>query len=313
MEVLVAIFCLVLGGGLALGLYQHQLSDQRRRDRAATYRLGGSDLAGLAKDGSKRREPPRLLSRQTHPAMRWAKDLIEQAGLELPPLALLSGLIILFTVGCVIAGRFFQAGLIPCVGAGLAIIPVFVLRTLRRRRLKTLGHQLPYVLDMLESALESGHTLLRGLQMAITNSPEPLAGELRAILDQVRVGVTLPLAIEALYRRVPVEELGFLASAVSVQAESGSSLAEILRHVTHSIRYRQRLEDQIRALTSQSRSSAMIVSALPGVVLGAFSLMRGDYARLLFTNPLGVKLLETAIVLDLLAFVLMRKIAQVDY
>jgi tight adherence protein B len=149
--------------------------------------------------------------------------------------------------------------------------------------------------------------------MASANNPEPLASELRFIIDQVRVGVTLPLAIEAMYRRVPVEELGFLASAVSVQADSGSSLAEILEHVSQSIRYRQRLDDQIRTLTSQSRSSAMIVSALPAVVLGVFSLLRADYVRVLFTNPLGVKLLEAAIVLDFLAFVIMRRIAQVDF
>jgi tight adherence protein B len=140
-----------------------------------------------------------------------------------------------------------------------------------------------------------------------------LASELRFIFDQVRVGLTLSLAIEGMYRRVPVEELGFLAAAVSVQAESGSSLAEILQHVAQSIRYRQRLEDQIRTLTSQSRTSAIIVSGLPVAVLAVFSLLRPEYAMILFTNPVGVKLLETATVLDLLGFAAMRRIARVDY
>jgi len=61
-----------------------------------------------------------------------------------------------------------------------------------------------------------------------------------------------------------------LADAVCVQEETGSSLAQILEHVAQSIRNRQRLADQIRVLTSQSRMSAMIVAALPGAILAAF-------------------------------------------
>ncbi len=312
MEILAAIFCTVLFGTLALGLYHRQVRELSERDSVARYRLGGRSVGEL--DGrTNRREPLRGFGARTNRVLRSMEDLVARSGLNLSPLMLLLGEAGLLVLGCLLAAVWLQGVLVPVVGLGLACLPLMYLRFLGKRRLKILGHQLPYVLDLLESALQSGHTLLRGLQMAVGNSPEPLASELRIIVDQVRVGVTLPLAIAAMYRRVPVEEIGFLASAVSVQAESGSSLAEILRHVTQSIRYRQRLEDQIRSLTSQSRTSATIVSALPVVVLGAFSLIRGDYARILFTDPLGIKLLETAVVLDLLAFMIMRRIAQVDY
>jgi tight adherence protein B len=205
--------------------------------------------------------------------------------------------------------------LVPALGCGaaLALVPFLYLRVKRNRRLKTMGHQLPYVLDMLRSALQAGHNLLRGLQMASSNSPDPLATELRMIVDHVRVGMRLPIAFELMYRRVPVEELSFLAAAVSVQEETGSSLGEILERVSQSIRNRQRLRDQIQTVTAQSRLSSIIVAALPAVILGAFYLLRPDYVEVLFTNPTGNRLLEGAVVLDVIAFLIMQRIARVDF
>jgi tight adherence protein B len=125
--------------------------------------------------------------------------------------------------------------------------------------------------------------------------------------------MTLSMALTGMYRRIPMEELGFVAAAVRVQTEIGSSLAEILQHVSQSVRNRQRLSQQIRALTAQSRASAIIVSILPVIILVIFSVLKPDYTRPLFTNPLGIRMLQTAIVLDVMAFFAMRRIAKVDY
>jgi tight adherence protein B len=198
-------------------------------------------------------------------------------------------------------------------GVAAATAPVLYARRRRTQGLKLLGEQLPYLIDLLRSALESGHTMLRALQMAGQNLPEPVSGELRLIVEQVQLGMTLPLALEAMYERAPVEELGFLVAAVRVQTDVGNSLAEIFQHVAEGMRNRQRAEHQLRALTAQSRASAVIVSLLPFVVLAAFSLINPDYSRPLFHNEYGQKMLETAIVLDIIAFFVMRRIARVHY
>jgi len=198
-------------------------------------------------------------------------------------------------------------------GVAAATAPVLYARRRRTQRLKLLGEQLPYLIDLLRSALESGHTMLRALQMAGQNLPEPVSGELRLIVEQVQLGMTLPLALEAMYERAPVEELGFLVAAVRVQTDVGNSLAEIFQHVAEGMRNRQRAEHQLRALTAQSRASAVIVSLLPFIVLAAFSLINPDYSRPLFHNEYGQKMLETAIVLDIIAFFVMRRIARVHY
>jgi tight adherence protein B len=123
----------------------------------------------------------------------------------------------------------------------------------------------------------------------------------------------VPLALEEMYNRAPVEELGFLVAAVRIQTDVGSNLAEIFQHVSEGMRNRQRAEQQLRALTAQSRASAIIVTLLPFIVLGAFSLIDPNYSRPLFHNAVGVKMLQTAIVLDVVAFFVMRRIARVNF
>jgi len=239
--------------------------------------------------------------------------MIAQAGLTVEPGLLLALLAFLFLATTIISANWFHLAVAFGWGAVATSLPLLYLRRLRKRRLKAIGEQLPYMLDLLKSGMQSGHTLLRGLQMASENLPEPIAGEIHQVTEQVRVGMELAQGLASWYSRVPIDEIGFLIAAVNVQADVGSSLAEILQHVSDSIRNRQRLDQQIRTLTAQSRASAFIVTLLPIVVLGAFSLVRPDYARPLFHDPTGIKMLEAAIGLDLTALFTMRRIMRMDY
>ncbi|HEY2525516.1 MAG TPA: type II secretion system F family protein [Candidatus Binataceae bacterium] len=220
---------------------------------------------------------------------------------------------VLFAGVTIAAASRLGTGGAALAGIAAAALPLLYLRKLRKRRLNLLSDQLPYLIDLLKSALESGHTILRALQMAGQNLPEPVSSELRLIVEQVQLGMTLPLALEAMYERAPIEELGFLVAALRVQNDVGNSLAEVLQHVSQGMRNRQRAEHQLHALTAQSRASAIIVTLLPFIVLAVFSLINPSYARPLFHNEYGVKMLETAIVLDAIAFLVMRRIARVNY
>jgi tight adherence protein B len=239
--------------------------------------------------------------------------LVDQAGLDLSASAVVGIAGALFVAGSLVSLAFLNLGGSLVVGLGIALSPLIYLRFKRRARLRQFGEQLPYLLDLLRSALEAGHTLLRALQLAAENMAEPMGSELGRTIEQVQVGISLPQALEGIYRRIPEEELGFLAIAVRIQAQVGSSLAEILTHVATGIRTRQRLSQQLRVLTAQSRASAVIVTLVPFVVLAAFGLVRPGYAAPLFRDPTGVRLLEVAVALDLMAFLAMRRIGRVDY
>jgi tight adherence protein B len=305
------LFALILGvAGL---LYGSRRSVELSENREMLRRLGG--IPGLAgsDEGRSQLAKPGLRSYRAPGARGRLEKAISRAGLNVSVRLYMLMMLALFAAGAGLAGTWFGPMMALAVGAASGSLPLFYLKFRRGQRLKAFNRQLPYVLDLLRSALESGHTLLRGLQMASENLVDPMSGEIRLVLEQVQLGTALPPALENMYRRIPEEDLGFLVVAVKIQSAVGSSLAEILEHVTASVRNRQRLKDQIQTLTAQSRMSAMIVSGLPALILLAFTFIRPGYAGPLFYDPVGVKLLETAIFLDVLALVIMRRIAQVKY
>ena len=197
-------------------------------------------------------------------------------------------------------------------GAAFGFMPIAYVARLRRKRLATFAQQLPLVLDFLRSSLSAGHTLLRALQLASENAPEPIATELRLAVEQIKVGASLPEALESMFRRLPEESLAFLIVAVRIQAEVGSGVAEIIDRVTERMRTRQRLRQQIRALTGQARMSGWTVAVLPFVVLLILSILKPDYERPLLYDPVGFRILETAIVLDVVAAVMIRWLLKLE-
>ncbi len=198
-------------------------------------------------------------------------------------------------------------------GVGLATIPLFYIRFRRARRMRAFGQQLPFALDLMKSSLEAGHSLNRGLQVVVQEFSDPLGSEFRTVLEQTRIGLPLPRALEDMLKRVPEDDLRLLVVAVKVQNEVGSSLAAIIGRLSEIVRTRQRLRMQVKALTAQSRMGGMIVGLLPIVVLCVFSLVNPDYARVLFKDPVGLKILKTAIIFDALAFITIRRLLKVRY
>jgi tight adherence protein B len=253
------------------------------------------------------RRPSPHLGELSRSLQRW----LSQAGLELPLQQFILLTMSAGVAGSLLAALWVKIGIAWLYGVGLAALPAAYVMVQRKRRLTTFSLQLPYVADFLRSALRAGHPLARGLQMAAENAPEPMATELRLMIEQMRYGASLPNALESMFKRVPEESLGFFVAAVRVQAQVGSSLAEILDRVADAIRTRQRLQQQLKTLTAQSRMSALLVGALPFLMLGVFTLMRPQYMQLLFYDPIGIKMLEAAIFLDLIAFYIMHRMTKV--
>jgi tight adherence protein B len=315
LKLTLSVFLFVLLMAAAISLYSGADRALAEKDRRMLHRLGfeNSRVRGGPVPSVAEREEVAGPVPGPNPLARALTAMIDQAGLDLSA-TILAGIVVgLFLFGIAVSVVYFSRTAALVLASALAMTPLLYMRILRSGRLKMFGNQLPYVLDLLRSALEAGHTLLRALQLSAENSPEPIGTELRRVVEQVQVGISLPQALESIYRRIPEEELGFLAIAVRIQAQIGSSLAEILHHVAAGVRTRQRLQQQLRVLTSQSRASAIIVTLLPFLVLAAFAAIRPGYAAPLFHDPTGRKMLETAVVLDLLAFLTMRRVARVDY
>jgi tight adherence protein B len=246
--------------------------------------------------------------------MRTLEEAMWQAGMYMRVADILLIIVLLFGAG-LFGGNIMFHDMWFALGTGLVMgaVPLLYIQFRKKRRLKAFANQLPFALDLIKSSLEAGHSLQRALQVLISEFADPLGSEFRTVLEQNRIGLPLPRALEDMLKRVPEDDLRLLVVAVRVQTEVGSSLAQIVGRLSEIVRIRQRLRLQIRALTAQSRFGGLVVGCLPVVVLCIFSLIQPGYTNQLFHDPTGQKILKFAVGADLLALITIRRLLRVNF
>jgi tight adherence protein B len=149
--------------------------------------------------------------------------------------------------------------------------------------------------------------------MLSEESEEPLASEFRAVFEEQQFGLPFEEALLGLGDRVDLPDVRILLTAILVQREVGGNLAEILEKVAGTMRARFTIRRQVRVYTVQGRMSGYILAALPMVVGLFIFLVNNEYMSVLFTHPIGKALLGLAGVLQLIGFLWIRKIVNVEY
>ena len=245
---------------------------------------------------------------------RRLEEAMWQAGMYMRVGDILLIIVLMFGAG-LFGGNLFFHDMWFGLGTGVltAALPLVYIQIRKKQRMKAFANQLPFALDLIKSSLEAGHSLQRAMQVLVAEFADPLGSEFRTVLEQNRIGLPLPRALEDMLKRIPEDDLRLLVIAVRVQTEVGSSLAQIVGRLSEIVRIRQRLRLQIKALTAQSRFGGMVVGCLPIVVLCIFSLIQPNYTDRLFHDPTGQKILKFAIGSDLLALITIRRLLRVNY
>jgi len=195
--------------------------------------------------------------------LRSLEEAMWQAGMYMRVGDMLLIIVLMFGAGLFGGNMMFHDMLIATgIGVAAGLLPLFYIQFQKKRRLKAFSNQLPFALDLIKSSLEAGHSLQRALQVLVAEFADPLGSEFRTVLEQNRIGLPLPRALEDMLKRVPEDDLRLLVVAVRVQTEVGSSLAQIVGRLSEIVRIRQRLRLQIRALTAQSRFGGLVVGCL---------------------------------------------------
>jgi tight adherence protein B len=207
------------------------------------------------------------------------------------------GSVLLASLACGLGIAFLTFIFLPLplidLGAFLlgALLPLLVLRFKKARRLKRFGAAMPDAIDLMARSLRAGHSIGAALEMVAEQSPEPLAGEFSRVFQQQRFGLRFRDALIEMADRVPSSDLHFLVTAILVQRETGGDLTEILDRTTHVIRERARIQGEVQTYTAQGRLTGWILSLLPVILLVLINLMSPGYSRMLFTDPVGQKML----------------------
>jgi tight adherence protein B len=212
---------------------------------------------------------------------------------------------------CVLYLRIWSIA--PAAALGALVVPLPFAYVLHRRskRFGRFEEQLPEAIDMLVSALRAGHSLMTAIGFMGQESRQPLSGEFRTCFEEQNYGVDLRTALLNLGTRMAVQDLRIFIAAVLIQKESGGNLAEVLEKVAQTSRERFRLRKQVQVHTAQGRMTGWILSLLP-VALGlAMYLVHPEGISLLWTHPTGLQLLYTAIVMNVLGALAIRKIVRI--
>ncbi len=191
-------------------------------------------------------------------------------------------------VGLITSGRA------PMSIVGLAIgaaVPWTMLKVRQSARARALNSQIPEAMDMLASALRSGFSFLRGLQLIASQMHPPVSQEFDRVVEEVQFGVSVVESLDNLIRRTKDYDLELVVAAVQTQLEIGGNLAEILDNIGDMIRERVKLAGEIAAATVEGRMSAGILLALPFGVSFMMSIINPGYMEPMFTTHLGTILL----------------------
>jgi tight adherence protein B len=312
----VAVFIAVGGGIVLLGFALDALR-QRASRRSLAHRLetfeeafvaAGAGAGVLVKEDGGLGPLGRLVPRAAD-----LGPLLEQADLRWTGEKFL-----LLSAGCALGLGLF-AGIVggsPLLGAagaaGGLFLPLLHAKRVRAKRLKRFEALLPEAIDLMGRALRAGHPFIAGLKLVADESAPPVSAEFRRVFEEQRFGVPVPDALLGLSDRVPLLDVRIFITAVMIQREVGGNLAEILDKLSYTIRERFKIKREIQTRTAQGRMTGMMLGALPFGVGGVLMLLNPAYFTVMFTEPSGKLLIAGALLLQVIGYLWVQKVVNID-
>jgi tight adherence protein B len=245
--------------------------------------------------------------------------VLQQADIAASPSALL------FYFG----GAAFALWLLSIVRFGLAIGPLFLsllasialsgcaawfwIARRRNKRLRALEEQMPLALDIVNRGLRAGHPVVSAITLAANELGDPVGSEFGLIVDETTYGLEFKDALKNFAYRSGSADAHFFAVSVGVQAQTGGNLAEILGNLASVIRGRSTLRKRVKALSSEGRASAAILSALPAILIGFIGLSSPTYYTSTFSDPIFWPSVAVVLVLYAMGQVMLYRITHFKY
>ena len=147
--------------------------------------------------------------------------------------------------------------------------------------------QLADALDTIIRGIRSGLPVIECIGAVGEEFEDPIGGYFRAIAERVALGEPIDGALWRTARVIDRPEMDFLAIAITIQMETGGSLSDALGNLADLLRQRERMKLKIKAISSEAKASAIIIGAMPIIMLGLLTVMSPEYVMPLFTDPRG--------------------------
>lgn len=192
------------------------------------------------------------------------------------------------------------------------LIPRMVVRSKINKRLKKFDEQLNSGIIVIANALRAGHSFMQALSLVADETADPFSKEFKRLMKEINFGVPVSSALKDMAVRMRSDDFKLFVNAVLIQMRLGGNLAEILDGISETIRERQKIRNEIRTLTAQGRISGTVVSGIP-LFLGLFLyLITPEQIMRLFSHPLGIAMIGIALTGQIIGYLIIRKIVDID-
>ena len=214
-----------------------------------------------------------------------------------------------FILGLIVFRHPFGAVALASFGV---LGPYFWLQTKQKNKHRQFNGQLADALLIMANSLKSGFGLLQAMEMVSQEMPNPIAEEFRITLREMTYGTATESALQHMTKRVGSADLDLVVTAILIQRQVGGNLSEILLNIHATIQDRLRIQQEIKTLTAQGRISGYIIAALPFAIAAILLVINPDYLKLLVSDPLGWAMLAGGLTLQLIGFLIIRKIINIE-
>lgn len=232
-----------------------------------------------------------------------------QAGFTMKPLPFLlicfAVCLLIFLFGRISMGNF------PALGAAVMagfVIPLIVINIVRQKRVEAFAKQLPDALDLMRRGLSVGHPLNVTIGNVALNMKDPIGTEFGLLADQISYGEDLPQAFWDLATRIDQEDMHYLAASISIQYGSGGNLGHMFGTLAKVIRSRLAMRRRVKAISSEGRISAFILSALPFLMYGSTKLTAPTYYSSVSDDPKFIYMAGAVVMLVTVNALLLRRL-----
>lgn len=199
------------------------------------------------------------------------------------------------------------------IAFAVACLPFLYISRKRKARLKKFEDQLPDAIDLFTRTMRAGHNIHSGLETIAAETSDPVRMEFRKVMEELALGSQIEPALHSLGDRIPIIDLKFFITGLILQRQTGANMVAVLENLSVLVRERLNMAAKLNAHTAQQRYSAALLCLLPVVVGLGFWVLKPDYVRLLWTDPVGTKFFTYAIISETIGILVIRKVADIKF
>jgi tight adherence protein B len=208
----------------------------------------------------------------------------------------------------------FQLGIVTglLVGVVVWVMPRPIVNMMYQKRVDQFVNQMVDGLGLMSNGMRSGLSVSQSLGLVVQEMPNPIKQEFELILSKNKLGRSLEEAFVDLSQRVVSDEVEMFVTAVNILKETGGNLAETFDTISTLIRERIKVENKIKAMTAQAFWQGIILMCVPPFMAVNMSQSDPETMKPMFETPSGWAALAAVVVLEIVAYVVIKKVTKID-